>query len=225
MIGLLLLLGVILHTSLASYVTHPNINLDLFGISGSYEGISLYTDTNQLTQIPSSTSSVISLSNDTLFQLLASSNINGTIHDTCILYNTIYFAGNFSSINGISVNRIAAMDLVSGQLNTLLGGLDGPVQTVYCDPVTKFVYVGGSFTAPVSTDSAYSASLAQFGGGIAVWNRTGWTNVPWKGVNGQINTIIRHNESLLFGGVFDTTTDGQSYYAPASQMIMLPTNN
>ncbi|CAO3692597.1 unnamed protein product [Rhizopus stolonifer] len=222
MLGLLLLLGVILHTTLASYVTHPNINIDLLGISGSYDGISLYTDTSQLTQIPYSTSSVISFSNDTLFQLLASSNINGTIHDTCILYNVIYFAGNFSSINGISANHIAALDLSSGQFNSLVQGLDGPVNSVYCDPVTKFVYVGGSFTAPVNTDSIYSASLAQFGGGVAIWNRTGWTNVPWKGVNGEINSIIRHNDSLLFAGLFDTTTDGQAEYSPASLMIKLP---
>ncbi|KAI9283270.1 cortical protein marker for cell polarity-domain-containing protein [Sporodiniella umbellata] len=221
MLGLFLLLGIILHTISASYVAHPNINIDLLGISGTYDGISLYTDTSQLTQIPSSTSSVVSYSNDSIFQLLASSNINGIIHDTCILHNVVYFAGNFTSINSFSANHIASIDLSSGQFNPLHQGLDGPVNSVYCDPVTQFVYVGGSFLAPINSDSAYSASLAQFGGNVAIWNRTGWTNVPWKGVNGHINSIIRHNDNLLFGGVFDKTMDGQADYAPASSIIKL----
>lgn len=223
MIGLLFILEIILHTTLASYVSHPNINLDLLGISGSYNGISLYTDTNQLTQIPSSTSSVISFSNDTLFQLLASSNLNGTIHDSCILYNSIYIAGNFSTINGIHVNHIAALDIHTGQLDTLAQGLDGPVSTVYCDAETKSVFVGGSFTAPVSTNQlSYSTSLAQFGGSIAVWNGKQWAAVPWKGVNGPVHTILRYKQSMLFAGSFDTTMDGQTSYAPASQIIPLP---
>ncbi|CAO3691119.1 hypothetical protein G6F70_006527 [Rhizopus microsporus] len=223
MIGLLLILEIILHTTLASYVSHPNINLDLLGISGSYNGISLYTDTNQLTQIPSSTSSVISFSNDTLFQLLASSNLNGTIHDSCILYNSIYIAGNFSTINGIHANHIAALDIHTGQLDTLAQGLDGPVSTVYCDAETKSVFVGGSFTAPVNTNQlSYSASLAQFGGSIAVWNGKQWAAVPWKGVNGPVHTILRYKQSMLFAGSFDTTMDGQTSYAPASQIIPLP---
>lgn len=208
----------------ASYVTHPNINFDplqQIGISGSYNGISLYKDTTQLTTVKQSTSSVISLSNDIL-QLLASSNVNGIIYDTCIFNdNTLVFGGNFTTINNKNINNIASIDLATKELKPLLHGLDGPVNTVYCD--TNAIYVGGSFIAPSTPDMmSYSKSLSQFGGSVALWKDNKWNGLPWKGLNGPVYSIIKNKEQIIFGGKFDTTTDGQTFYAPASQPISLP---
>ncbi|KAI8636887.1 cortical protein marker for cell polarity-domain-containing protein [Parasitella parasitica] len=220
-----ILLSAAINICLASFVTHPNINFDpveRLGISGSYSGISLYKDTKQLTQIPRSTSSVVSLSNDTL-RLIASSNINGSIYDACMLSNKLFIAGNFSTIKGQSVNNIASIDLKINQLRPLKYGLDGPVHSLYCDTANQQLYVGGSFIAPVDISMInYSDSLSQFGGGIALWKNDQWQGLPWKGVNGPVYSIIKSNKnSMLFAGEFNATTDGQPYHAPATQPIRL----
>lgn len=224
MIFCIYLLLLLLNIVYASHVTHPNINFDplqQIGISGSYNGISLYKDTDQLTSITPLTSSVISLSNDTL-QLLASSNINGIIYDACIFNSdTLVFAGNFTTLNNNKMNNIASIDLNTKQLKPLLNGLDGTVNTVYCD--TNEIYVGGSFIAPNTPDMiSYSNSLSQFGGSVALWKNNKWVGLPWKGLNGPVYSIIKNKDQIIFGGKFDTTTDGQTFYAPAHQPISLP---
>ncbi|KAG2204037.1 hypothetical protein INT47_007031, partial [Mucor saturninus] len=221
--SLLLLLFTLLNGTLASYVTHPNINFDpleQLTISGTYNGISLYKDTKQLTSLPPLTSSVISLSNDTL-QLLGSSSIDGSIYDACIFKNTLIFGGNFTTMGDQSVKNIASIDLTTHQLKPLSKGLDGIVHSIYCD--TDQVYVGGSFTAPSTSDSvSYSTSLSQFGGNVALWKGEKWVGLPWKGLNGPVYSILKNKNQIVFGGRFDTTTDGQSLHAPASQPISLP---
>lgn len=223
---MLLLSTTILHQCRASHVTHPTINFDpvgKLGISGSYNGISLYTDTDQLTQIPASTSSVVTLANDTL-KLLASSNVNGIIYDACMLSDTLYIAGNFSTLKGTSVNNIASIDLASNsqQIKPLHYGLDGPVYSLYCDAAQNQVYAGGAFIAPVETSMIkYSDSLSQFGGSVAVWKNQQWSGLPWKGVNGPVYSIAKTSTSVLFAGQFTASTDGQPYHAPATQPISL----
>jgi hypothetical protein len=226
----LLLLAAAVDLGRASYVTHPNINFDSLeqlGISGSYSGISLYKDTQQLTQIEKSTSSVLSFSNETL-RLIASSNINGTIYDACILSSiqTLFVAGNFTTINGQIVNNAAAFDLSSMTLKPMSKGLDGPVYSLYCDTDDQIVYAGGSFTAPIGDSMiAYTDSLAKFGGSVAVWKNNQWNGLPWKGLNGPVYSILKANKTtVLFGGKFDTTTDGQQFHAPASHPISIPSN-
>lgn len=222
----LLLFLIAINICRASYVTHPNINFDpvgKLGISGSYNGISLYKDTEQLTQIPKSTSSIVSLSNDTL-KLIASSNVNGIIYDACILSNKVFIAGNFSTIKGQSVNNIASIDLTNNQIKSLKYGLDGPVYSIYCDTINQQLYAGGSFIAPVDISMiSYSDSLSQFGGGVAIWkDDSQWIGLPWKGVNGPVYSIIKpNNNSILFAGQFNASTDGQPYHAPATQPISL----
>ncbi|KAL9555281.1 hypothetical protein MBANPS3_002434 [Mucor bainieri] len=225
-LGLLLIFTTILHQCRASHVTHPNINFDplgqKLGIAGTYNGISLYTDTEQLTQIPTSTSSVITLANDTL-KLLASSNVNGIIYDACILSDTLYIAGNFSTLQGHSVNNIASVDLANNnQIKSLKYGLDGPVYSLHCDATQNQVYVGGAFIAPVDTSMiTYSDSLSQFGGSVAIWKNQQWSGLPWKGVNGPVYSIAKSGTSVLFAGQFNASTDGQPYHAPATQPISL----
>lgn len=207
-----------------SSVTHPNINFDpiqQLTLSGSFDGISIYKDTRQLTTIPQNTSSVISLSNDTL-QLLATSNINGTIYDACTLNGQLIIAGNFTSINGDNYNNIAAIDLNSNAIKALQKGLDGPVASVLCD--TNTVYIGGSFIAPSTSNMIdYTNSLSTFGGSVAIWKNNQFTGLPWKGLNGPVNSIIKNKKNqIIFGGKFDTTTDGQSFHSPTSQPISIP---
>lgn len=209
----------------ADYISHPAIDLEQLeqiGIAGLYDGISLYTDTRQLTHLPPSSASVLSYANNT-FQLNAASELNGSIWSACELNNKLYIGGTFHQFANTNVSNIAAIDLTTGALSPLGNGLDGSVYHVMCDPDTKSVYVGGDFIAPLATAPAYAESLARFGGGVAVWKTdTGaWQGAPWKGVNGPIYAASRLNKTVFFGGLFDTTADGQTSYAPASQPVSL----
>lgn len=210
-------------------INHPDVDfksLDKLIIAGSYTGISVFKDTEQLTQIHQDTSSVISFSNDTL-KIAASTNINGDIYDSCILSNSLYFAGNFNLVNGIKVNNIASINLLNtSQIEPLKYGLDGPVYSIYCDTHNAQLFVGGSFIAPVDTMVNYSSSLSQFGGSVAVWKNNQWSGLPWKGFDGPVYSIIKKSNSstLFFGGTFDTTSDGQLNHAPASQPIAISPN-
>lgn len=209
------------------YVKHPNIDfkyLDKLVIAGSYTGISVYKDTDQLTQIQQSTSSIVSFSNDTL-KLIGSSNVNGDIYDSCILLDTLYFAGNFTTANGITVNNIASINLTTTEIQPLKYGLDGPAYSIFCDTYNDQVFVGGSFIAPLDSIVNYSSSLSQFGGRVALWKDNQWYGLPWKGFDGPVYSIIKksNTSTVFFGGKFDTTTDGQTSHAPASQPIAIAT--
>ncbi|KAL0096830.1 cortical protein marker for cell polarity-domain-containing protein, partial [Phycomyces blakesleeanus] len=213
----------------ASLVTHPNLNFTqpgYLGIAGSYQGISFYTDTLQLTTIPTSTASILSFSSQT-FKLLASSSTNGSVYATCVLSsnssNTLYIGGEFTQFGSALVSNIAQVDLATNTITSLSKGLDGPVYSLLCDQTTNSVYVGGEFLAPLSDAPLYSASLSKYGGSVAVWSNNSWEALPWKGLNGPVYTIAKNpkTNSIMFGGQFDMTKDGQAEFEPDSQPINL----
>lgn len=137
--------------------------------------------------------------------------------------NQLYVGGDFVQFGSVNVSNIAMIDLNTGSVSALAEGLDGPVYTLYCDTKQQRVYAGGNFLAPVASSPQYAESLAYFGGSVAVWQNGAWIGLPWKGLNGPVNVITQNNKtgSVLFGGQFDTSADGQTNYAPASQPISL----
>ncbi|KAI9245222.1 cortical protein marker for cell polarity-domain-containing protein [Phascolomyces articulosus] len=211
----------------ASYIQHPAIDLEQLeqiGIAGPYGGASLFQDTRQLTQIPSTTASVITFSNNT-FELIGHSSANGSIYTACTLTNSnlLYIGGDFLQFGPTNVSNVAAIDLNTGTISALANGLDGPVYSLHCDESSNSVYAGGRFLAPVAPAPQYSESLSYFGGGVAVWKDNLWHGLPWKGFNGPVNVITENGDTgtILFGGRFDTSADGQNYYAPSSQPVSL----
>ncbi|GJJ69921.1 hypothetical protein EMPS_02270 [Entomortierella parvispora] len=89
-----------------------------------------------------------------------------------------------------------------------------------------------------NSNSSQYQTIGAFGGGIAIWQKgapealgasstltkaTGsWAAVPFKGVNGIVTSVARAQDgTLYFGGLFDTTTDGESYSAPDTQPVNL----
>ena len=211
----------------ASYVQHPAIDLEQLeqiGIAGPYGGVSLYTDTRQLTQIPITTASVITYFNGT-FELIGHSSADGSIYTACILSksNHLYIGGDFLQFGSKNVSNVAVIDLNTGTVSPLANGMDGPVYALHCDESSNSVYAGGQFMAPVAPAPQYSESLSYFGGGVAVWKDNLWYGLPWKGFNGPVNAITEKADTgtFLFGGRFDTSADGQNYYAPSSQPVSL----
>ncbi|KAG0264660.1 hypothetical protein BG011_006367 [Mortierella polycephala] len=146
-----------------------------------------------------------------------------------------------------SLNYIGLYDSKMKRFLAMENGLDGPVHGLLCDSSTDQVYVVGQFRAPLQDDSmprdrnsninngSRYSSLGTFGGGVAVWKRvveadvqpTGesnasgqWTPVPFKGVNGVVTSVAKGEDgTFYFGGQFDTTTDGEAFSAPDTQLV------
>lgn len=78
----------------------------------------------------------------------------------------------------------------------MAGGLNGPVMALAVDPSTQMIYAGGSFTS--STRGNSCNGLAMYISGIAGWDWIGLGN----GVNGQVNSILIHDNKLYAGGDF-----------------------
>ncbi|KAF9926461.1 hypothetical protein FBU30_003961 [Linnemannia zychae] len=134
---------------------------------------------------------------------------NVGITSTCVLDDAphqIYIAGNFKQIPAFAtftsnsataandsssipfinnapssgLNYIGMYDSRQKRFMPMDNGLDGPVQDLFCDSVTKQVYVVGQFMGPVqfeslsevgSSDSSGYQTLSAFGGGVAIWKR------------------------------------------------------
>jgi hypothetical protein len=218
----------------ALYQPLPEFDLSGFeqvAVAGQYSGLSYVEDTNQFNHADHGT--ILSLNSNATFGIRSA--VNGKITAACSLPGVngtldMYIAGNFSISNGSmipSMMNIAKYNYDSNTVSPLDQGLDGPVNALLCDITTNAVYVGGNFKAPIS-ELNDSAQFAEFGGNVAVWQNSSWHSVPWKGLNGPVNSIVRTQYgSIVFGGQFDSTTDGIFQYALTSQPVALssPTVN
>lgn len=179
------------------------------GFAGNYAGISSAQSSRQFESLRPDT---LIQQKDGLFEKIAA--FNGNITSYCALHDDIYFGGYFETVNETLFNHIVKYSTQSNQLQALGQGLDGAVHSLYCDDVDQLVYVGGKFTAHAAQ---WDVRASQ------------WTPVPWKGFNGPVYTITKNKQynSILFGGRFDATGDGQFFNSNTSQLIPLssPTVN
>ncbi|KAI8150283.1 cortical protein marker for cell polarity-domain-containing protein [Fennellomyces sp. T-0311] len=206
----------------ASAIDLPDIHLDAvgqLGFAGDYAGVSPYKSTKQFESVLDPGSIVFN--NNNTFELIGSA--NGNVLATCLLPKSdatfdLYVGGDFTLLNQTQINHIARYDSSTQSFVPLDQGLDGAVYSMYCD--TDAVYVGGDFAAPVG---APNDTVASFGGHAAIWhtNNQTWGAVPWKGFNGPVYTITRNQlmNTILFGGRFEATGDGQYYNANSSQSV------
>jgi hypothetical protein len=174
------------------------------GFVGNFAGISISKSPHQFETL-SSNSSLIGYTDSSIYQHLSS--FNGNITCSCQIQDDIYFGGYFDTVNNtISANHIIKYNMQANLFQPLLGGLDGPVYSLYCD--TQSLYVGGNFS-----NHAIQWSF----------NTNNWTQLPWKGFNGPVYTITKdpRRGTILFGGRFDATMDGQFFNTNTSQQVPL----
>ncbi|MCJ1477596.1 hypothetical protein MMC13_006269 [Lambiella insularis] len=177
----------------------PNLDLSQLGrvaLAGDFDAISLYTYQQQnenvyntngsqslLTQLPNgdfATLASADASIDTMCPLVLG---DGTLMG-------IVVGGNFTSLGGIETQGAALYNVSTGGI-TPLPGLTGQVSTLFCDQTTSTVFVGGDFTGANSTNA------------IAWVGMTGWTNLPFAGFNGPVQTInMAPSGNIIFGGSF-----------------------
>ncbi|KAF9327084.1 hypothetical protein BG006_009577, partial [Podila minutissima] len=125
-------------------------------------------------------------------------------------------------------------DDASGQVY-VVGGFRAPVPDM--STAAAAATGGGGGEGFVMTEE-YEA-LGVFGGGVAVWKPTAaaggqtscagghcykaqgsWAPLPFKGMNGVVNSVAKAQDGTFwFGGRFDTTTDGEQFSAPDTQPV------
>ncbi|ORX40021.1 cortical protein marker for cell polarity-domain-containing protein [Kockovaella imperatae] len=169
------------------------------GLGGSFAGLDFWSDASPFALNASAHS--FSTTADTLFMreadgsyhVLGSTNAGGSISSVCLINstNTLYLAGTFTSVESVSATNIASYSFTSNSFSALSDGLDGPVNTLFCDSAQSQVWAGGDFTDHVALWSTSSSA---------------WSTVPFTSLNGPVNAIsASSNGSLYFGGNFTTS--------------------
>ncbi|KAH0551457.1 hypothetical protein GP486_007328 [Trichoglossum hirsutum] len=188
----------------------PNLelsNLGRVGLVGDFDAISLfaYAQQKQHGFSTNGSQSIITQFPGGGFATLAST--DAPINAMCPLvlkngsFAGVIVGGNFTSLGGLETQGIGLFDPDTAKV-TPLRGLQGKVAALLCDKDTETVYVGGDFKGANSTNA------------IAWVVSSGWTNLPFAGFNGPVNTIAKTaNGHIVFGGSFDglgnTTTPGK----------------
>jgi len=165
------------------------------GVAGDFEAASLYewVGQSQSSGAQNGGSSLLSRYPNGAFANLHES--DGTIQATCPFVHRdgrlagVILGGNFTSVGGVAANGVALFNATTGLIQSL-PGLTGSVSALYCDTEGDRVWVGGSFSGGNSSN--------------AISWVTGWTNLPFAGFNGPVNSITKlPNGNLVFGGNFD----------------------
>lgn len=193
----------------------PSANLDIanlgdVGIAGDFSGISLYEYEGQVGKPLSNNGSesiLAPLPNGALASIVSA---DAAIRAMCLFKNRgVILAGNFTSLDGTKSTVMALLNQTTAQV-TPLDGLQGEVNTVYCDEQRNAVYVGGSFMGSNSTNA------------IAWLGDSGWSNLPFAGFNGPVNTITKaSNGHIIFGGSFTGLGNLSTPSQPDRQLINL----
>ena len=179
-------------------ISIPEINLASLGrvtITGDFDGVSLYEyeGQSQITQGQGS-SLLTPLPNGILTSL---SSADAHIRDMCAFTKQdgalagIFVGGNFTKLGDVESTGAALFHPNSSDV-TALPGLTGSVSSVLCDQAANRVYVGGDFSYK-NTRNAIA------------WSPTdGWMELPFDGLNGPVNSIIKRSDGhIIFGGSFD----------------------
>ncbi|KAJ2913249.1 hypothetical protein MD484_g7161, partial [Candolleomyces efflorescens] len=177
----------------------PNVDFDRMGnvaLVGAFAGLDLFQ--NNSVAFDAASSTLFSRDADGALTRIASTNTGGRILAGCALSDSFYFAGLFTSINGVPAVNVASYTPSSNAVAALgSNGPNGQVDTVFCDTKDNKVWVGGAFSSPASA--------------VAVWdlNSRTWQQPPFGGLAGAQAKVVSittnsSDDSLFFAGSFVT---------------------
>ncbi len=106
----------------------------------------------------------------------------------------LYVGGAFTIINGVARNRIAKIDLSTGQVTSWNPNANNVVYSILPDPSGLGIYVGGAFTNIGGAGRNRLARLNPTTGSADTWN-------PNVG-NGAVFTIQVYGTTVYVGGTF-----------------------
>ncbi|MCA9392326.1 S8 family serine peptidase [candidate division WWE3 bacterium] len=120
-------------------------------------------------------------------------NVSGAVKSIAISGNDVYIGGSFTSVNGVTRNRMAKLSLVDGGLDSTFN--PNANQTVNTIAVASDgLYVGGVFTTLGGEDRDYFAKINKNDGSvISAFN---------LGFNGEVKDLLLSGTSLYAGGAF-----------------------
>ncbi|HBD05148.1 TPA: hypothetical protein DCZ32_01680, partial [Candidatus Uhrbacteria bacterium] len=115
------------------------------------------------------------------------------VNDLLIDGTTLYVAGAFTSINGTSRNRIAAIDTTTCTLTTWNPSANSEVKAIDVD--ASNIYVGGAFTNIGGSVRNRIAAVSRTTGIATSWN---------PNANNAIDTLDLEGGTVYIGGRFTT---------------------
>jgi hypothetical protein len=195
-----------------SPVPAPKLDLNALGrvaFVGDFDSISLYQYENQTQESPGLNGALLSRYPNGVFATIQKT--DGDVRAMCAYEKDgslqgIVVGGNFTSVDGTHTpGGIAMVDPNDGSV-TPVEGLNGSVNALHCDSGRGQVYVGGDFTGAESMNAI-------------IWNGN-WSEMPFKGLNGAVHSIIAGlNDNIIFGGEFtglgdDTTGAAENNTQP-----------
>lgn len=203
---------------LCSQVPNPDLDLSTIGhvvLAGQFSGISIYDDSKQTEVLSTgSTDGLYLQSTDGTYTLLGAT--DGAINAICTyngsLAETIFVGGNFSRIGTVAAANVASYNVATQTFGSLSTGVLGTVNTLLCESASDQVYLGGSFEMSNSTNAV-------------IWNvaHQRFDSIPFGGFDGQVNTIVSSGSSIIFGGKFDSVSEGNSSSTNPIQQVNLQT--
>ncbi|RDL34508.1 Uncharacterized protein BP5553_07636 [Venustampulla echinocandica] len=214
----LLLISLTSFTQAITFNPVPSPGLDLsalgrVGLAGDFGGISLYQFEGQnengfntngsqslLTRFPNGDFASLVSADACIRAMCPFIMKDGTLAGVVV-------GGNFTSLGGMESPGVAMFNPNTSAV-VPLPGLSGQVSALLCDQETNTVYVGGSFKGENSTNA------------LAWVGTTGWTNLPFAGFNGPVNSIAKaSNGHIVFGGVFTGLGNATGPSLPDQQII------
>ncbi|KAF2403827.1 cellular morphogenesis protein [Trichodelitschia bisporula] len=199
----------------------PAANLDLsqlgrIAVAGDFDAISVfqYYGQNENGTTSQGSHSLLSRYPSGVFATLLAS--DAYISSMCSIMKDgkvegVVIGGNFTSLGEIEASGLALFNPTTNTVQPI-SGLKGKVQAVYCDTSSNNVYVGGSFSAANSTNAVVYSTTQNF------------TNLPFGGFNGAVNSIIKGpNGNIIFGGSFDGLGNATTPQMRDSQVVPLGT--
>ena len=195
-------------------VPSPNLNLDDLGrvaFAGDFDAISLYQYVGQSEKPAGPNAALLTQLPNGVFATL--NQTDGDIRAICPFVadgtlQSIVLGGNFTNVGPERTpGGIAFINGTDGSVLSM-DGLNGTVNALFCDDASGKVYVGGTF-------SGNGASNA------IVWESK-WTNLPFAGFNGPVNTIAKApNGNIIFGGKFTSLGNATAPRENNTQLLPL----
>lgn len=110
----------------------------------------------------------------------------------------LYFAGGFTTANGVAANRIVRYTLATGTFTAMGTGANDLVRTIYVDETTGDVYIGGDFT---TAGGNTVNRLARWNYASSAWEELG--GYDQAGVDDTVYSLTGDTQGNLYiGGSF-----------------------
>ncbi|KAJ1722657.1 hypothetical protein LPJ53_002961 [Coemansia erecta] len=204
------------------------------GIVGGFSGVSSFSPNNSgaSLSLDKDLTSVVSLSKDSGI-LMGTFTAEGQVTAGCSFYNSdgsisqSFFGGTITSLNSTNVGYVVGVDPF-GLVDVMSGGVDGPVNALYCDPGTNQVFVGGNFTSTIAGLTTSIATMRSSStGSMAIYSAgsKAWQQVPFLGLDGPVFDFAEYDGSVYAVGAFSSTVDNATYVPLNTQPLNLTACN